>query len=195
MSNPAKSKTGRWSPNISPNNCSSADPAADEDVVAVVENSGLAGSDGALRGVEGDARDSGAERLDRGGCRFVLVADFGEGAKRSGRLFAGNPIDAFDFAHCLSQDIVFADDDAVLLRINRENVKGLAGGETEALALADRKIVNAVVAADYVTLLVDDFSLAILQGDSALLLIRLHELHVAAVRHQAQFHPFWRFPD
>jgi len=135
----------------------------------VVENSGLARGDGALRGVERHARDGGVERLDCGGRRFVLVADFGEDAKRGGWLLAGNPIDAFDFAHCLSQDIVFADDDAVFLRINREDVQGLSGGETEALALADRKIVNAVVAADYVAALVDDFTLAILQGNSALL--------------------------
>src|SRR6267142_1554884 len=136
----------------------SADPTAAEDDVAVVENSGLARGDGALRGVERHARDGGVERLDCGGRRFVLVADFGEGAKRGGWLLAGNPIDAFDFAHCLSQDIVFADDDAVFLRINREDVQGLSGGETEAL-----------VAADYVAALVDDFTLAILQGNSALL--------------------------
>jgi hypothetical protein len=57
----------------------SAEPAAAEDEVTVVEHSGLAGSDGALRRVEGHARDAGVQRLDGGGSRLVLVADFGEG--------------------------------------------------------------------------------------------------------------------
>src|SRR6266550_501670 len=146
----------------------SAKPAAAEDDVTVVEHGGLAGGDGALRGVEGQAHNAGGQRLDCGGRRLVLVADFGEGTKRGGRLFAGNPINALDFAHCLLEDIGFADDDAVLLRIKRENVKRLAGGETEALALADGKIVNAIVVADHVASFVDDFALSILQGGSTL---------------------------
>src|SRR5258708_5987968 len=176
------------------NRCS-ADPAAAEDDVAVVENSGLAGGDRALWGIEHDARDGGTERLDCGGRGLVLVADFGEGAKRGGRLTAGNPIDAFDFAYRLPEDIVFADDDAALLRINRENVEGLAGGKAEALALADRKIVNAVVAADHVAVLVDDFSFSALQGNSALLRIRPDELDIVAGGHEAQLHAFRLFRD
>src|SRR5258708_25092915 len=158
-----------FSENKLPRNRCSADPAAAEDDVAVVENSGLAGGDGALRGVERGARDGNVERLDCGGRGLVLVANFREGAKRGGRLIAGNPIDAFNFACRLSEDIVFADDDAVLLRINREDVERLAGGEAEALALADRKIVNAVVAADRIAVLVYGFSLSVVQRDFALL--------------------------
>src|SRR5882724_2205850 len=119
----------------------SADPGAAEDRVAVVEDGGLAGGDGALRGIEGDARGCGVERLDGGGRGLVLVADFGERANRGGRLLAGKPIHAFDFADRLAEDLVFADDDAILLRIDCENVERLAGGETEALALADGEIV------------------------------------------------------
>src|SRR5258708_22820104 len=171
-----------FSENKLPRNRCSADPAAAEDDVAVVENSGLAGGDGALRGVECDARDGGAERLDCGGRGLVLVANFREGAKRGGRLIAGNPIDAFDFACRLSEDIVFADDDAVLLRINREDVEGLAGGEAQALALADRKILNAVVAADHVPALVNHFSFSPPQGNSALLRIRPDEIDIVAGR-------------
>src|SRR5712692_6238452 len=146
-----------------------ADPAAAEDDVAVVENRGLAGSDGALRRVEPDAREGGVQRLDGGGRGRVLVADFGEGAKRRGRLIARNPIHAFDFAYCLSENIVFANHHAVLLRINRKNIERLASGEAETLALSDGKMVDAIVAADHVAVLVDDFAFAILQRNSALL--------------------------
>src|SRR5438876_10111510 len=72
-----------------------ADPAAAENDVAVVKNSGLAGCDGALRRVKRDARGGGGQRLDDSRCRFVLVADLGERAKRAGRAVGGNPIHAF----------------------------------------------------------------------------------------------------
>ena len=62
-------------------------PAAARNAIAVVENSGLAGSDGALRRVEGDARTVRIERFDRGGCGFVLVPNFDRSAKRSFGLF------------------------------------------------------------------------------------------------------------
>lgn len=64
----------------------SADPAAAEHDVTVVEYSGLAWSDGTLWRVERNARDGGVEWLDIGGRGFVLVANLGEGAKRAGRL-------------------------------------------------------------------------------------------------------------
>src|SRR5260370_33837661 len=115
LSGPANSQTS-FRPSL--RNLRSAEPAAAEDEVAVVEYGGLAGGDGALRGVERHARDGGIERLDCGRRRFVLVADFGEGTERGGLRLVGNPIHAFDFAHCLSENIVFADEDAVLLRIN-----------------------------------------------------------------------------
>src|SRR5260370_6410170 len=184
-----------FSENKLPRKRCSADPAAAEDDVAVVENSGLAGGDGALRGIECDARDGDAERLDGGGRGLVLVADFCEGAKRGRRLIARNPIHAFNFTYRLSEDIVFADDDAVLLRINREDVERLAGGEAQALALADCKIVKAAVAGDHRARLVGDFSFSALQGNSALLRIRPDELHVVAGGHEAQLHAFRLFPD
>src|SRR5258708_32180273 len=67
-----------FSENKLPRNRCSADPAAAEDDVAVVENSGLAGGDGALRGVERDARDGNAERPVGGGPGRGLGAGVGE---------------------------------------------------------------------------------------------------------------------
>src|SRR5204863_7242600 len=145
-----------------------ADPGAAENDFAVIENGGLARCDGALRRVERNARNPGFQRFDGRGSGLVLVADFGERANSAGRLIAGNPIHAFDFANCLAKNIVFANHDAVFLRIDGENVERLAGGETKALALADRKIVNAVVTADHVTVFVDDFALAVMQRNPAL---------------------------
>src|SRR5205807_1263115 len=128
---------------------------------------GVAGSNRALRRVERNARNPGFQRLDDSRCRLVLVTDFGERANSVGRLIAGNPIYAFDFTNCLAKNIVFANNDAVLLRINRENVERLAGGEAQALALADCKIVHAIMTANYVTVFVDDFAVFILQRDFA----------------------------
>src|SRR5258706_4401095 len=67
----------------------SADPTAAEDDVAVVENSGLARGDGALRGVERHARDGGVERLDCGGGRGVRLGGcFGSGERGGGGVLA-----------------------------------------------------------------------------------------------------------
>src|SRR6267154_173598 len=67
-----------------------------------------------------------------------------------------------------AENDILADDDAVLFRVNREDIDRLAGGEAKALALADCKVVNSVVAPNYVAVFVDDFTFAILQRDSAL---------------------------
>src|SRR5260370_4770396 len=136
----------------------SADPTAAQDGIGVVEHSGLSGSDGALWSIECDARNGGVERLDSGGRGLVFVADFAEGAKRGGGLIAGNPIHAFDFAYRLSEDVVFADDHAVLLHVNCKNVEPLAGGEAESLALAHRKILDAGVAGKRIAPLLQRFS-------------------------------------
>src|SRR6266699_33454 len=68
-------------------NFSFENPAAAKNAITVVENSGLTGSDGALRCVKGDARTVRIEGFDRGGCRFVLVPNFDRSAKRSFGLF------------------------------------------------------------------------------------------------------------
>ena len=115
-----------------------------------------------MRRVEGDTRAAGIERLDAGWGGLVLVADFGEGANRGAWLLAGNPIHAFDFAYCLSENIVLADDDAVLLRVDEEDVEGLAGSKAEAFALTDGKILNAAVTSDQLAALAYDFTFSVL---------------------------------
>src|SRR5260370_40446850 len=104
-------------------NRGSADAGAAEDDVAVVEDSGLAGGDGALWSVESDARGGGVERLDGGERGFVLVADFFEHAQGGGGRLAGNPDPAFNFASRRCEENIFADDHAVPVWGDRKNVR------------------------------------------------------------------------
>src|SRR5258708_4172669 len=147
----------------------SADPAAADGDFTIVEDGRLAGRDGTLGRIESNARAIFRNSFHGGGRGFVLVADFHEGANRGGRLFARDPIHIFNFKCRGTQRVVFANNDAVLLWIDGENVERFSGGETEALALANRKVVNAVVSADYAATFVDDFAFRILQRNSALL--------------------------
>src|SRR6266700_2724369 len=162
----------------------SADPAAAEDDFTIVEDGRLAGRDGALGRIESNARAIFRNSFRGGGRGRVLVADFYEGANRSGRLFARDPIHVFNFKCRGTQKVVFANNDAVLLWIDGENVERLAGGEAEALTLANRKVVNAIVAADHVAGFVDDFAFRTLQRNSALLRVRPDELDVIAGGHE-----------
>src|SRR5260370_38971541 len=107
-------------------NRGSADAGAAEDDVAVVEDSGLAGGDGALWSVESDARGGGVERLDGGERGFVLVADFYEHAQGGGGGLAGNPVQAFNLAGCLSEGLALPDRHAVLFRVDRGDIEGPA---------------------------------------------------------------------
>src|SRR5260370_26334548 len=86
----------------------SAEPAAAEDEVAVVEYGGLAGGDGALRGVERHARDGGIERHDCGRRRVVLVAGFWEGTGARGPRVSGKPNYPLHFPHCLFEKNFFS---------------------------------------------------------------------------------------
>src|SRR5260370_26596206 len=80
------------------NRCST-EPAAAEDDVAVIENGGLAGGDGALRGVERDARDGGVQRLDGGGGGVGLMGGFFGSAKGGRMVFRGNSIYSLPFPY------------------------------------------------------------------------------------------------
>src|SRR6266700_6459736 len=108
----------------------SADPAAAEDDFAIVEDGGLAGRDGALGRIKSNPRAIVRNGFHGGGRGRVLVADFYEGANRSGRLFARDPIHVFNFKCVGAESVVFANNDAVLLRIDGENVERFSGGET-----------------------------------------------------------------
>src|SRR5260370_18168672 len=97
-----------FSENKLPRNRCSADPAAAEDDVAVVENSGLAGGDGALRGIECDARDGDAERLDCGGRGGGLLGGFFSAAQAGGAPVVPKPNVALHFLSPRPPELVLA---------------------------------------------------------------------------------------
>jgi len=132
------------------------DPAAGQDGFVVVEDGGLAWGDCALGSFEGDAGAIVGESFDGGGGGVVLVADFCLAEDRHGWLRDGNPIYIFNFECARAQRFVFADDNAIVSRIYRNHIDGLAGCEAEAFALADSVIVYACVAADDRAIFGDD---------------------------------------
>src|SRR5258708_8208780 len=89
------------------------------------------------------------ESFDGGGGGVVLVADFCLAEDRRGWLRDGNPIYIFNFECARAQRFVFADDNAIVPRIYRKHIDGLAGCEAEPFALADSVIVYPGVAAHH----------------------------------------------
>ncbi len=79
--------------------------------------------------------------------------------------------------------------------VDGEDVDGLAGGEAEALALADGVIVDAGVAADDGAVFGDDVAFVIIQRNIFGAGIGVNELDVVAVGHEAEFHAFGLFGD
>jgi len=124
-----------------------------------------------VRGVEGYARDGGAERprlwrAQGRACGRIL----GEGAKRGGRLFAGIQLTLRLRTLSFQQQIVFrrrrrGSFSGIRLE---QNVRGLPGGEPRPLRWPIVKC-ERVVADRSRRRFVDDFTLSVLQGDSALL--------------------------
>src|SRR4029077_21091830 len=94
-----------------------------------------------------------------------------------------------------AQGVVFADEDAVVFGVDRENVDRLAGREAEAFTLAYRVIVHAGVATDDGAVFGDDVAFLIVHGDAFCAGIGVDELDVVAVGNEAEFHAFGLFRD
>src|SRR5258707_9366470 len=171
------------------------DPAAGQDGFVVVEDGALAWGDGALGSFEGDAGAIVGESFDGGGGGVVLVTNLCLAEDRRGWLRDGNPIYIFNFECARAQRFVFADDNAVVLRIYRKHIDGLAGCEAEAFALADSVIVCAGVAADDRAVFGDDVAFLIVHSNSLGAGIGVDELDVVAVWNEAEFHAFGLFGD
>ena len=125
----------------------------------------------------------------------MLVADFCLAVDWRVGLRDGNPIYVFNFEGGGAQGVVFADDDAIVLRVNREDVDGLAGSEAEPFALADSVIVYAGVATDDRAVFGDDVAFLIVYSDAFGARVRVDELHVIPVRDEAEFHALRLFGD
>jgi hypothetical protein len=127
------------------NSISSANPGTAKYAIAVIKDGGLAGCDGSLGTIEGDARARTLESFN--GCRggFVLVPDFNAGVEGLYLVVRRDPVHAGNFAGSSAQGIVVTDHDTIFLSVQRNNIEWFAGGEAETFALSDRKVVNAIV--------------------------------------------------
>ena len=83
----------------------------------MIEDTGLAGGDGALGGVEADGGAAIVPGLDGGGGAGVVVANAGGGLDGFGEFGEGNPVAAFDFKGAALEIFDRADDDAVFLGV------------------------------------------------------------------------------
>ena len=69
-----------------------------------------------------------------------------------------NPIDVAHFAGGAAKFAIFADDEAIILAVERDHVDWMSRGEAEAAALADGVVMQTVVAADHFAGSGDDFA-------------------------------------
>src|SRR6185369_7578216 len=89
------------------------DPAAANNLVAVVEDGRLAGCDGSLRFIEYDAGSIVRQGVDGRRCGFVAVADLDLCTNRLRRLIKCYPVDTFGGELDRLEIVCLADDDLV----------------------------------------------------------------------------------
>ena len=123
----------------------------------------------------------------------MLVADFDICAEWCARLFAGNPIYIFEFADGRAESVILADDYAITLGIDGQNIKRFARGKTQAFTLSDCELVQAIVAADDRAIFGDNFAFVLVERDATLARIRFDELHVATIGNETELHAFGLF--
>src|SRR6202035_3680923 len=109
-----------------------SDPAAADDLVALIEDGGLAGGDGALRLVEGGKNAVGgvirgafrAYRRERGPGRIVAMANLDLDAQSLAGVKAGHrdPVEAIGIEFAAEQVLVRAHRDLVRARMDLEDV-------------------------------------------------------------------------
>lgn len=128
----------------------SDDPAAADYFVVVVEDSGLAGGDGALGFVEGGQDFAGFGRLEGGPGGVVAVADFDLDAQGGGERGNADPVEAAGAEGARGELFVGAHGDAVGGGVNVEHVERRGRADAEALALAYGEVGDAVVMAEEV---------------------------------------------
>ncbi len=171
------------------------DPAAAEDFVAFIEDGGVAGGDGALGSVEGDAEELaglggggvGGEEFEESGGGLVDVADFDLGACGAGDAGDGDPVDSVDGEGGDVERGLGADGDLAGGLVDVEDVEGVGGGDAEALALADGEVVDAGVLAEWGTGGGDEGAGGIGEGQALLFEVVCDELLVVAAGDEADF--------
>src|SRR5688572_18290769 len=126
----------------------SADPPTPDDFVSVVKDRRLSGRDGELRLVEDDLRPRRAVRGDGRGRVAVAVTDARREARRALGRRAGDPVHVVRLEGGAAELLARPDHDARIGGLEAEHVHRPSGREPEALALADRQPVDALMAAE-----------------------------------------------
>src|SRR5271154_504050 len=105
------------------------DPSSAEHNVAVVKDRSLPGSYSTLGVIKQNACAIPRQCFQRCRCSFVLVADFHMRANRLRWFLDRNPVHGFHFKFRLAQGVVIANNHAIVLRIQRQNIHGLCRSE------------------------------------------------------------------
>ena len=135
-------------------------PATTNDFIAAVEDRCLPGRDRALRLVEFYASTSVAQRSNRCRRRSVTITHAYVGLNSFALVVEGNPVHARGHELIAQQFFLFADHNAVSVRIDSDNVERLRISDANAASLSDCIMMNAGVRADHRAFRVDDFTRA-----------------------------------
>src|SRR5262249_42771036 len=126
--------------------------------------------------------------FDRSRIGFVLVANLYRSADKCRGFDDADPVYRFEFEYGRVQGVFFADHDTIGLGFDGQDVERFARGKAEALALPDGEIVNAVVTAEDSAGWRDNFALSGGHGHLLFRGVGVDELHVVAVRDEAELH-------
>ena len=157
-------------------------PAADDQII-LIKHCCLAGCDGALRRVQFYAHGIIFQWRHSCGCAGMIVTNFCHDFDWFGQLIERMPVAAAGDKFIAVERAIIADDDAIVFRVQFDNVNRLAGRNAETFALADGVKFNAVVMAEDMAVNIRDFAAMFLHKVSL-----LKEAAVIVVRHETDFH-------
>jgi hypothetical protein len=119
--------------------------------IAIVEHCGLAGSDGALRQLERNNDFIFTSFFDHGWSRFVTVANFYRDTHWLTEILDRDQIHTMGAQRARVKMLIAAYDNLLVSSVDLDYVKRRSRRHTQSFALADGKVVNAVVLADHFT--------------------------------------------
>ena len=119
-------------------------PAASPDLFTGINHHGLAGSDTVLRNIKSDSQAVVRKHFPFGRSGRAVVANLGQAAERTSRRF-DQPIRSVGSQLHLSQFFLFANHDAMRIRLNPDDKVGLAHGHAQFLSLSNREGFNSVM--------------------------------------------------
>ena len=167
----------------------SADPAAAYYFVVLIEDGGLAGSDGSLRLVE-DGVDLVVAVAVQGGCSWDVTMSNLDGDAEFFALVEigdGDPVEAVGVEVAREEIVVGAYGDLVGVWVDGQDVEWVGRGQAETLALAYGEALDALVVADDFAGGGDEFACGVGEGLMLLFEVGLEEGVVVATGDKADF--------